>query len=100
MRNAFFILMNHQLPLMAFFIICLPPIEISLVERKEGKQPFPLMYCLGADLSYLFFPVLAFYVQYFSPLSVSWGGVKSPLPASCFSSFFQDCFELGKAARC
>lgn len=65
MQNAFFILVNHQLPLMAFFIICLPPIEISLVERKEGKQPFPLMYCLGADLSYLFSQSLPFMCNIF-----------------------------------
>lgn len=85
MHNAFLPLMNHQLALMPSFIICLPAIEISLVERKEGKRPFPLMDCLGAHLSYLFFPALAFYVEYSSPSNVSWGGVKSPLPASCSS---------------
>ena len=98
MHNAFFILMNHQLALMAFFIICLPPIEISLVERKEGKQPLPLMYGLHTDLSYLFPQSLPFMWNIF-PLWMCCGEESNLLCQPLAPALFSELLWTGESRQ-
>lgn len=99
MHNAFFILMNHQLALMAFFIICLPPIEISLVERKEGKQPFPLMYCLGADLQLSFFPSPCLLCGIFFPFECIVGRSQISFASLLLQLFFSGLLWTGESSQ-
>lgn len=72
-HNAFCYFNESPACFESFFFFVLLPFEISLVKKKEGKQHFPLIHCLGADLSYLFSPVLAFYAEYVSSLGCIMG---------------------------
>lgn len=80
MHNAFFfILMNHQLALMAFLIICLTPLWNFLGGREGGKTaflPHVLLRC-WSQLSFFHSPCLL--CRIFSPLSALLGGVESAL---------------------